>query len=353
MLCTANSYTKCNKASRRRGDLEVSVIHPNHYERKNYMQYRQITSGERYTLSALKREGLNQSEIAQRLGRHRSSVSRELRRNSTPYDGGYRPELASIMARARRWKSRTGSQFSERDLRQVERKLQKQWSPEQISGRFYLTGQLSISHETIYGYVLQDRKEGGHLYKELRHSRKKRRKSHNSLDNRGRLPGKRHISERPNYVERRSSPGHWEGDTVVGGGTKDCALTLVERKSGYTMIGKLEDRSSKTTSRRLIQLIRRHPEKFKTITLDNGTEFHDYKSVEEATGVKFYFATPYHSWERGSNENLNGLARQYLPKRTSMAHLTQRGCDVIAKNLNTRPRKRLGFWTPEEDLFGA
>ena len=315
------------------------------------MMYRQITSGERYTLSALKREGLNQSEIAQRLGRHRSTVSREIRRNATPYDGGYRPELASIMARARRWKSRTGSQFSERDLRQVERKLRKQWSPEQISGRLYLSGLLSISHETIYSYVLQDRREDGDLYIHLRHSRKKRRKSHNSVDNRGRLPGKRHISDRPKHVESRRSVGHWEIDTVIGGGTKDCVLTLVERRSGYTMIGKLEDRSSQAVSKKLKMLIRRHPEKFMTITSDNGTEFHDYKSVEKATGVKFYFATPYHSWERGSSENLNGLVRQYLPKRTSMAHLTQNGCDAIARKLNTRPRKRLGYWTPEEDLF--
>jgi IS30 family transposase len=179
-----------------------------------------------------------------------------------------------------------------------------------------------------------------------------RRKRHNSYDFRGRLAGKRHISERPTHVEKRRTVGHWEVDTVIGKGAKDCVTTLVERKTGYALIGKLPDRTKLATSKRLKTLIRRAPGRFKTITADNGTEFHDYESVERATGVKFYFATPYHSWERGSNENFNGLLRQYLPKRTSQAGLTQRDCDRIAKKLNTRPRKRLGYRTPEECFYG-
>jgi IS30 family transposase len=139
---------------------------------------------------------------------------------------------------------------------------------------------------------------------------------------------------------------------VVGGKDKDCVATMVERKTGYAMIGKLADRSMYGMSKRLKMLIRRVPERFKTLTSDNGTEFHDYASVEEATGVRFYFATPYHSWERGCNENFNGLLRQYLPKRTSQAHITQADCDRIAKKLNTRPRKRLGYRTPEECFSG-
>ena len=211
---------------------------------------------------------------------------------------------------------------------------------------------LSISHETIYVHVWNDKTAGGSLYRHLRCASKKRRKRHNSYDSRGRLAGKRHISERPASVEKRLSIGHWEIDTVVGGGTKDCVATLVERKTGYAFIGKLSDRSKFGMSQRLRMLIRRAPSQFKTITSDNGTEFHDYAAVEEATGVKFYFATPYHSWERGSNENFNGLLRQYLPKRTSQAGLTQRDCDAIAKKLNTRPRKRLGYRTPEECFLG-
>ena len=138
---------------------------------------------------------------------------------------------------------------------------------------------------------------------------------------------------------------------MVGGGAKDCVATLVERKTGYALLGKLADRSKTGMSRRLRMLMRRAPAQFKTITSDNGTEFHDYASVEKATGVAFYFATPYHSWERGSNENFNGLLRQYLPKRTNQAGLTQRHCDFIAHALNTRPRKRLGYRTPEECFY--
>ena len=135
---------------------------------------------------------------------------------------------------------------------------------------------------------------------------------------------------------------------MVGADVKDCVVTLVERKTGYAFIGKLADRSMYGMSKRLKMLIRRAPNRCQTITSDNGTEFHDYASVEDAMGVKFYFATPYHSWERGCNENFNGLLRQYLPKRTCQAHVTQRCCDGIAKRLNTRPRKRLGYRTPEE-----
>ena len=212
-------------------------------------------------------------------------------------------------------------------------------------------GRLSISHETIYIHVWSDKERGGRLYEYLRCATKKRRKRHNSYDSRGRLAGKRHISERPAWIEKRRSVGHWEVDTVVGGGAKDCVATLVERKTGYALIGKLADRSKTGMSRRLRMLMRRAPEQFKTITSDNGTEFHDYAAVEKVTGVTFYFATPYHSWERGSNENFNGLLRQYLPKRASQAGITQRHCDAMARALNTRPRKRLGYRTPEECFY--
>lgn len=315
------------------------------------MAYHQITSEERYTLSALRQQGLNQSEIARAMGRHRSSISRELRRNSSAWDGGYRPFVASHRTRARRSQSRRNQRFTRKDFRLVESLLRKRWSPEQISGRLRREARLSISHETIYIHIWNDKESGGQLYTSLRCALKKRRKRHNSYDSRGRLAGKRHISERPAWIEKRRSMGHWEVDTVVGGGAKDCVATLVERKTGYALIGKLSDRSKSGMSRRLRMLIRRAPKQFKTITSDNGTEFHDYESVEQATRVKFYFATPYHSWERGSNENFNGLLRQYLPKRANQEALTQRGCDAIATQLNTRPRKRLGYRTPQECFF--
>lgn len=317
------------------------------------MTYHQITSEERYTIAALRREGLNQSQIARHLGRHRSTICREVRRNAARWDGAYRAQKAIERTKSRRSYSRRNSQFDQRDWEIVEGRLKDNWSPEQISGRLWLEDTLSISHETIYSHIWTNKAEGGDLYLYLRGARKLRRKRHNSYDSRGRLAGKRHISERPGYVEKRQSIGHWEIDTVVGAGTKDCVSTLVERKTGYAFIGKLSDRSKLGMSHRIKGLIRRTPNHFKTITADNGTEFHDYESIESATGVKFYFATPYHSWERGSNENFNGLLRQYLPKRTSQAGLTQRDCDAIAKKLNTRPRKRLGYKTPEECFHGT
>jgi IS30 family transposase len=315
------------------------------------MAYHQITSEERYMLSALRRQGLNQAEIARTLGRHRSSISRELRRNHSTWDGGYRPFVASHRTRARRSCSRRNQRFTQEDFRLVDSLLRKRWSPEQISGRLRREGKLSISHETIYIHVWSDKERGGRLYEYLRCATKKRRKRHNSYDSRGRLAGKRHISERPAWIEKRRSIGHWEVDTVVGGGARDCVATLVERKTGYALIGKLADRTKAGMSRRLRMLMRRAPEQFKTITSDNGTEFHDYATVEKVTGVTFYFATPYHSWERGSNENFNGLLRQYLPKRASQTEVNQRHCDAMARALNARPRKRLGYRTPEECFY--
>jgi IS30 family transposase len=314
--------------------------------------YRQITYEERYTLGLLRRQRLSPAEIARVLGRHRSTILREVRRNRAASDGTYRPQLADWYARGRRSRSRRNSHFGVNDFRLVERLLRRKWSPEQISGRLRKDKTLTISHETIYRHTWKDKADGGDLYKYLRCATKKRRKRHNTYDSRGRLAGKRHISERPCWVEKRKSIGHWEVDTVVGAGAKDCVATLVERKTGFTMLGKLPDRCKLSMSKRLRSLIRREQKSFKTITADNGTEFHDYEAVERATRAKFYFATPYHSWERGTNENLNGLLRQYLPKRSNLAGLTQRQCDAIARQLNIRPRKRLGYRTPEECFYG-
>ena len=316
------------------------------------MAYHQLSSDERYTIAALRWLGWNYSEVARYVGRHRSTISREVRRNSARLDGAYRAQKAIERTNGRRSRSRQNGHFTEGEFALVERKLREEWSPEQISGRLKRSGELSISHETIYIHIWRDKENGGQLYRCLRQATKLRRKRHNSYDRRGRLVGKRHISQRPAYIEKRRSVGHWEIDTVVGGESKDCVTTLVERKTGYALIGKLRNRNKFENSKRLKMLIRRVPDQFKTITADNGSEYHDYASVEDATGVKIYFATPYHSWERGSNENFNGLLRQYLPKRTTQAHITQGDCDRIAKRLNTRPRKRLGYRTPEECFFG-
>jgi IS30 family transposase len=310
------------------------------------MTYRQITSAERYILATLRKQGFKQAQIARELGRHRSTIGRELQRNSARFDGRYRASKAIERTAGRRSRSRRNQRFTRSDLRLVETQLRELWSPEQICGR--LRSSLSISHETIYRHVWRDRILGGSLHTCLRGARKRRRKRYAAYDSRGRLAGKRHISERPVAAELRSEIGHWEIDTVIGKGDHHCLVTVVDRKTGYLVIGKLRARTKEHTNRRTLRLMRRHPQRFKTITADNGTEFHDYAQLERATGVAFYFATPHHSWERGTNENTNGLIRQYVPKGTSMANLTQQRCNTIARALNNRPRKRLGFKTPQE-----
>ena len=225
--------------------------------------------------------------------------------------------------------------------------LRQDLSPEQVAGRLGRKGLLAISHETIYQYIWRDKKRGGDLYTHLRGARKQRRKRYGKYDSRGRLANKTMIDERLEEANKRLETGHWEVDTVHGIDKAGIA-TIVDRKTGYVMIGQLAARTKKATNKRMIQMIRRCPERFITITSDNGSEFHGYHKVEQSCDVKFYFAWPYHSWERGTNENTNGLIRQYLPKGTSMKDLTQVECNAIARRLNNRPRKRLGYRTPSE-----
>jgi IS30 family transposase len=311
------------------------------------MTYRQITFAERYTLGLLRRRGLSPTAIAGILGRHRSTILREVRRNRATSDGTYRPQLADWYARGRRSRSRRNRRFSAADMQRVRALLEEQWSPEQVVGYLRRHGLLWISHETIYRYIWADKRQGGQLYTHLRGAQKQRRKRYRSYDSRGRVAGKRPITARPAAVETRSQLGHWEADTVLGVG-RPCILSMVERKAGYVMIGKLRARTTAEVNQRATQLIRRQRRTVRTITADNGTEFHGYAAIERATGTRFYFATPHHAWERGTNENTNGLIRQYLPKGHSMARLTQHDCNAIARQLNRRPRKRLGYRTPEE-----
>lgn len=308
----------------------------------------QITLGERYAIMALKKRGLSLRAIAAELGRAPSTISRELRRNLSS-QGRYTPSKAHSYAIARRRRSRRNSRFTPEQWALVDALIGLDWSPEQVCGRLRRAGSLSISHETIYLHVWRDKARGGTLWRHLRQATKKRRKRYRSYDSRGRLAGKRHISERPAEAETRRSVGHWEIDTIKGDAqATHSAVTMVERTTGYTVLGKLGRHKAAECAERCTEMISRHAGRVRTITADNGTEFHSYAEVEAATGVAFYFATPHHSWERGTNENTNGLLRQYLPKRTSMAETTQTDLDEIAAKLNTRPRKRLGYRTPEE-----
>jgi transposase, IS30 family len=312
--------------------------------------YRQLTQEERYIITAHRMSGNSMAEIARLMDRHPSTIGRELRRNTTTHDGGYRAEKAHSYATARRRRCRRGARFSAEHMARVAGLLRRRWSAEQISGVLKKTGELSISIETIYRRIRWDKKVGGSLWRHTHIMSKFGCKRYGRVDSRGVLPGKRHISERPVEVEERKRLGHWEGDTVMGSDMRHCVLTLVERTSGYAIVKKLKARTKNEVTKAATRAIRKHCRRFKTITFDNGTEFHDYRLLEERFPVKVYFATPYHSWERGSNENFNGLLRQYLPKGTCMSMVTQAQCDHIVDDLNNRPRKRLGFNTPA-DLY--
>ena len=316
------------------------------------MRYHQITPEERYTLATLRKQvpALSMAAIARLMNRNRSTISREIRRNSSRHDGAYRYSVAQEKTNGRRSRSRRNSQFSIEHWALVKQLLREGLSPEQISGRLRLEGRLEISPETIYRHIRRDKRKGGQLFRLLRQPARWRKRYGGGSERRGHLAGKRHISERPAAADERQEIGHWEMDTVVGNDGRHCVVSLVERVSGCVLIGKLRSRTVAATNHRVIQLIRPLRHLFKTITVDNGTEFHGYHDIERATGATFYFATPYHSWERGTNENTNGLIRQYIAKKQSMKRITQARCTSIALRLNNRPRKRLGFLTPIERL---
>lgn len=311
------------------------------------MAYRQLSTEERYQIAALRQQGLSARQIAAALARHHSTISREVRRNATPYDGAYRPSYAKEMTSGRRRRSRRNARYGPTHFAAIEALLVRDWSPEQIVGRRRREGLPVMSHETIYGWIWRDREQGGSLWRHLRGARKRRRKRYGRYDSRGRLAGKRLIQERPRVVTLRRRFGDWEADTVHGRG-KPCIATAVERKSGLVRIGPLPRPTVDHTNARLIELLAGEPHPVRTLTSDNGVEFHGYKHLERALGLTVYFATPHHAWERGTNENTNGLIRQYLPKGSSLARLTQGRCNQIAAALNHRPRKRLGFRTPHE-----
>lgn len=312
------------------------------------MNYRQVTENERYIISHLWTQGKSVLQIARETGRHRSTIAREIKRNRDS-TGRYHPYIADELAVYRRSKSRRNSHFRRSDWNLVLRKLDQDWSPEQISLKLAESGKLRIHWETIYRYIWADKAKGGLLYHSLRQSPKLKRKRYRGRDSRGILPGKRHISQRPKEASERTELGHFEIDLVHGYRGRSCIMTLVDRKSRLTIIAKLRNKMVKEVNSHLIPLVKEY--RIKTITSDNGCEFHGYKEVEEATSAKFYFATPHHSWERGTSENTNGLIRQYLPKWMSMRYVNQSFCDFITRRLNQRPRKILDLKTPRETHY--
>ena len=304
------------------------------------MDYTHLTREERYQIYVLKKAGHKQSEIAKLLNRSGSTISRELSRNQGRR--GYRPKQAQAKAEDRR---AINARRVDDDVWQVaQEKLLMHWSPEQISGH------VNISPETVYQRIYADKQSGGLLWKNLR-CQKKRRKRYGKIERRGQIPNRLFIEDRPAIVDERKRIGDWEADTIIGKNHRQAIVSIVERKTGLTLIKKVERKTAKAVSQAMIQLLKPYKNKVRTITSDNGREFAGHEDIAKKLKADFYFAHPYASWERGTNENTNGLIRQYFPKNRDFTTITQKEINFAMERLNNRPRKRLGYRTPNQVFF--
>ena len=274
-------------------------------------RYTQLTGEQRYQIDALMKAGHNQSEIAVIMGRDKSTISRELRRNRGLR--GYRPKQAQQLADGRQ-QNRPRQRVTDETWSLVKELMRQDWSPEQISGWLNREWGLSVSHEWIYQYVFSDKRQGGDLYRHLR-CQKQRRKRYGAYSRRGQLRNRVSIDERPAVVERRGRYGDWEVDTIIGKGQKQAIVSLTERRARFTLLAKVQTREAKTVGQAVTQLLTPVANWVHTITADNGKEFAEHEMIAQALEAKFYFAHPYASWERGLNENTNGLVRQYFSKQ--------------------------------------
>ena len=308
--------------------------------------YHQLTQAHRYQISVLRKAKHTLAEIAEVVGTHQSSVSREQKRNRG--QRGYRPQQAQELALARRQKS--VSRITAKNWTLVEKLLKQDWSPEQISGRLKKEQGLTISHEWIYQHVLADQRAGGDLYKHLR-CQKKRRKRYGKYDRRGKLPNCHSIEERPAVANTRKRLGDWEVDTIMGRQYQQAMVTLTERKSRLTFVSKVKRRAAALVRKSICQLLLPVKDKVYTLTSDHGKEFADHQQIAETLNLKFYFAHPYAAWERGTNENTNGLLRQYFPKKSDFQAVSNKEIKQAWSRLNFRPRKSLRFKTPFEVFY--
>lgn len=316
-------------------------------------EYRQLTEEYRIEIYAMKQAGKEQNRIAAELGVHPSTISRELSRNAGLR--GYRPKQAQQKALQRRFNACKAVKMTPETIGYIECKLAQEHSPEQIAERMKLDPGWhgpAVSHERIYQHIWQDKAHGGILYTHLRiGGTKQRRKRRNSRDMRGMIKNRVGIKERPNIVERKIRIGDWEGDTVVGKNHQGALVTLVDRKSKLTRIGKVDRYTAEAVEITIIGLMKLLPRRNYTLTVDNGKEFANHESVAQTLQIKVYFAEPYSAWQRGLNENTNGLIRQYVPKGSDVRSLTDCQVQHIMDRLNNRPRKSLGFLTPNEVFY--
>lgn len=307
-------------------------------------EYSQLTYEQRCQISVLIKRGDSQREIADAIGVSQSTISRELARNTG--GKGYRHKQAQEKADQRRKDAVEPSKMTPEMISLVEAKLRLDWSPEQISGWLLDDQELLLSHETIYLHVWADKKAGGDLYKHLRRQGKKYDKRRNGKSTRGQIKNRVSIDDRPVAVEEKSRIGDWEIDTMIGKGHSGALVTVVERATNYTLSAQVDSKSAADVTEATIRLLKPYKDIVFTITADNGKEFAYHEEIAKALSAQVYFAHPYSSWERGLNENTNGLLRQYFPKNTDLKNVTQLDVRRAVNRLNSRPRKGLDFKTP-------
>jgi len=305
---------------------------------------------EREVIAHMHRAGSTQTQIADRLGRHKSTISRELRRNRSP--NGYWAVAAQRKAGRRRSERPWKAKMDRPEVRRyVAKRLRWRWSPDEIAGRsrsdFPGDRRRQISPPTIYAWIRGEQARGRQWQRYLRRLGRKRPEA----EKRGKLPASVSIEGRPAVVDRRGRYGDWEGDTIVGANRRGGAVTLVERKSGYLLLGRVRDLRAATVRQAAAGRYLTTPASLrKTLTLDNGKEFAEHEQLEVEAALKIYFAKPYSAWQRGTNENTNGLIRQFFPKGTDLANIPEHRFTRVQQLLNDRPRKRLGYRTPNEVL---
>ena len=314
-------------------------------------QYTQLTSEQRYQISGLKKAGWKQCQIASEIGVDKSTISRELKRNKG--DRGWRPKQAQRLRNERRQDCINGQRLTLDDWTEVDRLIRQDISPEQVAARLELEGGLQISHETIYQHIYTDKWAGGDLWRHLRCQKPRRKRYASGEERRGAIRNRVSIDERPKIVEQKIRIGDWDGDTVIGKNHQGILVTLAERKSRYILAGQLPSKHAEGVTEKVNSLLRPHKHKCHTVTFDNGKEFAGHEAIASELKADIYFAHPYHSWERGLNENSNGLLRQYFPKEMELINVIEEQVQSAVDRLNHRPRKVLGFRSPHEVFFGV
>ena len=312
-------------------------------------KYKQLTLGLRYQIFAYKQENYSISKIANVLGYSKSTISRELKRNTK--DSYYSPEYAEILSVSRDKNKRSNKKLTNKVKLLISKYLKQNWSPEQISGRLKKDKIISISHETIYRYIYKNQKHGGKLFKLLRHKNSKYQNRSELYRTRGQIKNRVNIDKRSILVERKSRFGDFEVDTIIGKNHKGALVTLVDRNSKFTLIKKVDSKHAYGVTKAIIDMLRPIKSLIHTITSDNGKEFSFHEEVAKELDIKFYFCNPYASWERGLNEHTNGLIREYIPKKSEFDNISRTEITNIQNRLNNRPRKVLDYKTPNEIFF--